>query len=867
MLVYRILYKSNRLFLYARMLQKIYLILCLLISSPLWSNDLYDDAIEQERRVKALSNEQLAGQLIVAKYATKAEALHMISEYHVGGFILPEGDPYQLRDLIIDLRKASDMPLWIGIESKDGLNPAFTKSIILPNAHTLASISDETLLANYGFSVGQILTGIGANVHLSVYPLENYKKGMLRSGISIFSTENLYRSQEVDLKSRIREPIAFKYYQKTAEANVLAEEFRKGLDLVFINQGNEEVKRVHQVLSDQLKKKELRKLAGKILTYKGHVSTAKVSSGTLEHLIDDKNRIATFHSILQKSFVARNGEHTHLPITNLADNYIASLTVDNQAGEVFRSGLERYAHIEHFEIGERPATELLNHIGQFDWVLVDMTSVHLGNSWVGFINELAQHQYVAAYVNDVSLLNSLSDQVAIIWNFEAVPMAYDLVTQAFFGALDVDGVIPTDISAALEWQESTRLNSIGRLRYGFPELVGINGDRLADIEGIMTDAITAGATPGAQVLVVKNNTVVYNEAFGYQTYDSLQAINTQTLYDIASVSKVAGTLQAIMFLAERKAISLDDPIHKYFPELEGEPKGELIIRQILAHQSGLPPYYPFWRKTMDKRRKFSDEYYSEQRLAEYDHSVVPGLYMKQGVADSLWNWIISDDVRLANEPKYRYSDIGFMLLKRLAEQILNQSLDDFLDQNIYDPLGIDRLAYNPLCVFDRSNIAPTEQDHYYRNTTIWGNVHDQNAAFVGGVAGHAGIFSNSNELAKLMQMHLNKGYYGGYQYFQPETVSEFTKPHYKNNRRGLGWDKPSNKVDNTSKYCSSSTFGHTGFTGTAVWVDPAEELIYIFLSNRTYPDAGNGKLIRMNVRTKIQDVIYESIVHGNSSDD
>ena len=168
---------------------------------------------------------------------------------------------------------------------------------------------------------------------------------------------------------------------------------------------------------------------------------------------------------------------------------------------------------------------------------------------------------------------------------------------------------------------------------------------------------------------------------------------------------------------------------------------------------------------------------------------------------------------------------------------------------------------------DRSSIAPTEQDHYYRNTTIRGNVHDQNAAVVGGVAGHAGIFSNANELAKLLQMHLNGGYYGGYKYFQSETVRKFTKTQFLGNRRGLGWDKPSSKINNTSRYCSASSFGHTGFTGTAVWVDPEQELIYIFLSNRTYPDASNGKLIRMNVRTKIQDVIYESIIRGNSSDD
>ncbi len=847
--------------------RQIYLILCLLIPSLSWSGELSDLAVTQEK-VKSLSQEKLAGQLIIAKYREKEEAIRLIRQHHIGGFLLPEGDPYELRAIISELRSASTLPLWIGIETVDGLNPALTQSLTLPEAHTLASISDETLIANMGYSVGQILAGIGANIHFTVYPLDDYKKGMLRSGISILSTENLYRSEIVDLKDRMNYPLAFRdYLGDESTEGQLIEEFKNSLDIIVIKGGEEKIMEARDVIIDGLRKKELRKIAAKVLVYKGQVAPTKVGNASLEELIYDKNRAITLFDILQKSLVARNGTHSHLPLTNLADNYFASLSRDNEVGEIFRNGLERYTHIEHFELTEAPSEKLESSISQFDWILVDLTDQSAGSSWVAFINRLSKSQYVAAYIDDVDVLAKLSENVAIIWNYESVPLAYDLVTQAFFGAVDVDGVLPVDISSALEWETSDKLRSVKRLKYGFPELSGMNTSKLSAIDGVMQEAIKEGATPGAQIMVVKNSRVVYEKSFGYQTYDSLRPINKHTLYDIASVSKVAGTLQAIMFLVERKAISLDDPIYKYFPELEGQAKGDMVIREILAHQAGLPAYYPFWRKTMDKQRDFSDEYYREQLIPEFDQPVVPGLYMRQGVTDSLWNWIISDDIRLADEPEYRYSDIGFMLLKRLADNILNQPMDDFLKQNIYDPIGIDRLAYNPLCIFDRFNIAPTEQDHYYRNSTIWGNVHDQNAAFVGGVAGHAGIFSNSNELAKLLQMHLNKGYYGGYEYFKQETVEEFIKPHFLGNRRGLGWDKPSDKVDNTSKYCSDATFGHTGFTGTAVWVDPEEELIYIFLSNRTYPDAGNGKLIQMNVRTKIQDIIYESIIRGNSSDD
>jgi len=259
-------------------------------------------------------------------------------------------------------------------------------------------------------------------------------------------------------------------------------------------------------------------------------------------------------------------------------------------------------------------------------------------------------------------------------------------------------------------------------------------------------------------------------------------------------------------------------------------------------------------------------YYCSAKNDTFCREVIPGLYSLTSIDDSLWKWSIASE--LLKKPKkqkeydYIYSDIGFYIMKRIVEKIINQPLEIFMQQNFYDPLGLTTMTYRPLEKFPVERIAPTEQDKTFRKAIIRGTVHDQGAALVGGVAGHAGLFSNAHDLATLMQMNLNDGYYGGQRYFLSGTIEEFAEKQFPKNRRGLGWDKPEPAGNGpTSNYASSNTFGHTGFTGTAAWADPDHQLVYIFLSNRTFPDANNNKLIKNSIRTRIQDVIYKSIIN------
>jgi CubicO group peptidase (beta-lactamase class C family) len=289
-----------------------------------------------------------------------------------------------------------------------------------------------------------------------------------------------------------------------------------------------------------------------------------------------------------------------------------------------------------------------------------------------------------------------------------------------------------------------------------------------------------------------------------------------------------------------------------------------VVSDILTHQSGLRPFFPFWKNTVEMKDN-TIQYYTDYPDGLHHNPVAFGMYASEGLKDSLWHWTI--DTRLRTKSRYekefgyKYSDLGFYLLQMLVERVSGQSLDQYMDSVFYSSLGVSTMTYNPLCRFPMNRMVPTELDNDFRHLLVWGTVHDQIAAMYGGVSGHAGLFSNAQDLAKVLQMNLQGGKYGGIRYIDPETIDLFTRQQSGTSRRGLGWDKPerNEEFSHTSRFASAQTYGHLGFTGTAVWVDPTFNLIYVFLSNRIHPSINNAKLADYNIRKRIHDVIYESI--------
>ena len=604
----------------------------------------------------------------------------------------------------------------------------------------------------------------------------------------------------------------------------------------------------------------------------------------LNNLYQDLNSSeakAIRQDIYEKAITIVRNEDKLIPIRIVDTTTFASITIGAPKGSNFQPMLDHYAPFTHYTLSktatEAETTELLEKLKTYGVVVIGLEGVSSFNikdygislATIDFIERLQiRTKTILVVFGNAYCLKFFNHSSNVVCAYEDNEITTSIAPQLLFGAIGAYGKLP--VTADPSTPEGAGIlvkETLQRLTFGYPESVCMDSKTLSLIDTIALKAIDSGAMPGCQVLVAKNGKVIYQKSFGYLTYDKKDPVTDSTIYDIASISKVAGTLQAVMFLTERGILNLDKKASYYLPEFKHTNKEDLQIRDILTHQAGLIGFLAHWKRTVDSAG-FSPAFYSSVKTDIYCNEVIPGVYSLAAMEDSLWKWSIESDLREKPKRKkkydYLYSDIGFYIMKRIVEKLLNQPMDEFLQQNFYSPLGLSTLSYKPTNRFNINRIAPTEDDKYFRHALIRGCVHDPGAAMFGGVAGHAGIFSNANDLAILFQMNLQRGVYGGERYLLPETVPMFAKRQFEDNRRGLGWDKPAQEAGGpTSDYASPETFGHTGFTGTAVWIDPESDLLYVFLSNRIYPDAGNTKLIKMGVRTHIQDVIYKSILNYN----
>ena len=575
--------------------------------------------------------------------------------------------------------------------------------------------------------------------------------------------------------------------------------------------------------------------------------------------------------LYQKAITIVDNQDKLLPIIDLGKKTYASLQIGESDGTEFKRMLDKYAKFNHLAFDSLNA-DALESIASNDLVVVSYHGITnspkdqhgVKDEEIAFIKSLQEktNVIVVAFGNAYSL-QYFEGIKNIICTYEDNEITQNLTPQIIFGALKAEGKLP--ISAGENFKAGTGIETLvtSRLSYGMPAEVGMSIDSLRRIDDIIEAAIKDKATPGAQIIVARKGKVIYQKNYGYQTYAEEKAIDDHSIYDVASITKVAATTQIIMKLYEQKKLDINKPIGFYLKELQGTNKDLLLIRDILTHQAGLKPYIPFWEKTVDKGT-LKAEYFSDATGPDHDFRFQES-DLPPALADSIWQWTLDSDLRdLPNKKTrydYLYSDLGYSLMYHVVSEIIQEPFESYLQREFYGPLGLTRTMYLPLAKGYGKDIAPSEVDDYFRNAIVCGSVHDQNATLMGGVAGHAGLFSTANDLAIIMQMNMQMGEYAGKRYFQNWTIPIFTSAQNMENRRGLGWDKPITGTDEgpTSQYSSASTFGHTGFTGAAVWADPAEELVFVFLCNRTYPESDNFKLLEENVRTRIHDLLYKSI--------
>jgi len=461
-----------------------------------------------------------------------------------------------------------------------------------------------------------------------------------------------------------------------------------------------------------------------------------------------------------------------------------------------------------------------------------------------------------------------------------------------FGGIGSSGRLPVSSGTNFKEDDGLSIQSYSRFKYSLPIEAGLNADTLKLIDSLVLDAIRQEAIPGCQVLVARDGVVVYHKAFGYHTYLKRQAVTLEDIYDLASITKISSTLPSIMKLRDEGRLNVDDTLGSYLPGIDTTNKSGLILKEILSHRSGLKSWIPFYLSTIEtmnpkeslistkftvkhpirlgdatyvnRNVKYIEGIYSREYSPDYPIQVADYLYMKKEYRDTIFKKIYESD--LSDAKDYVYSDLGLYLLMQVVEEMTDSSLYSYAYHNFYKHLGATTLGFLPLNRFPVSQLVPTENDMVFRRQLLRGHVHDMGAAMVGGISGHAGLFSNANDLAKMMQMYLQKGYYGGRRYLSEETMDLFNTCNYCDEgiRRGLGFDKPDPDPDpergsNAPDSASAESFGHYGFTGTITWADPVHGTLYVFLSNRVNPDQDNIKISEMNIRTGIQQLVYDAI--------
>jgi len=568
-----------------------------------------------------------------------------------------------------------------------------------------------------------------------------------------------------------------------------------------------------------------------------------------------------------------------LPLKCLDTLRIASVSIGEEAND-FQIMLSNYASITHFTIAEKATVTqqavLLNTLSKYNLVIA---SVHKSNAnaWKSykidkkadiFLQSIAMQSklVVPIFANPYSLNSFLftNNFDALLLGYQNSKIAQEQVAQAIFGGIGMSGKIPVttkhfEINSGINTKEL-------RMSYVSPEEIGFNTEFLNEIDSIAKNAIAEKAIPGCQILIAKEGKIFFKKSYGYHTYDEKIVVKNSDVYDIASITKIASTVPILMQMVDEGDLNIDYELGKYI-ELDSTDKEHLIIREILAHQSGLYPWIPFYYQTLVKDSvsglmQLRDTLYSEKYSKEFPIKVADNIYLHYSYPDSMIQQIIY--LELLEKKEYRYSDLGYYLLKQIIEKNYGKAINTIATDKFYSKLGMENLGYLPLDRVDEERIVPTEDDFLFRSQLLKGYVHDMGAAMQGGVGGHAGLFSNANDLAKLMQMYLQNGEYADERYLSQEVVKEFTKCQFpeNKNRRGAGFDKATladQKGGPTSVNASQEGFGHSGFTGTLVWADPKTQIVYVFLSNRIHPDATNKKLLTMDVRTNIMEVIFKSI--------
>jgi beta-N-acetylhexosaminidase len=607
-----------------------------------------------------------------------------------------------------------------------------------------------------------------------------------------------------------------------------------------------------------------------------------INVNDIEKDLSSNETKALIREMYANALTLLTNEQNILPLRNIDKIKIATVAINKRGTTIFQRRISGYRPADNFFINPSDpdaVPDLLKKLSSYDVVIAGVYGIEqrptrgsgVPEALSGLLEQIAEKSrcVVAWFGNPYSAgkTEALFKAQAMILTYQENVYTEELSAQLIFGGIGARGSLPVTISE--RWPYGCGLITPGNLRvqYGFPENAGVNSLLIErKIDSVAARGLEAKAFPGCEVMIARKGIVIFHKTYGYQTYDNRTPLGSDDIFDLASVTKISSTLAGLMLLDSEGKFSTETTLGEYLPYFKNSNKGDLKMIDILTHQSGLKSWIAFWKETVKKNGELNKRIYDTENSEKYSLEVANGLFIKEKYRNSIYKEIRKSPL---GEKKYVYSDLGVMISPEIIASLSGTKWYEFVTDSIYHKIGAYEIGFNPWQKYPLSRIVPTEYDSLFRKQQLHGTVHDEGAAMLGGISGHAGLFATANDLMKLMELYRRMGSYGGEQIISGEVLKRYSTVQFpeNNNRRGIGFDKPllnnselSQKDAYPAKSVSPSSFGHSGYTGTFVWVDPEYEISYVFLSNRVYPTRNNNLLSSLNIRMDIQQAIYDSII-------
>lgn len=761
----------------------------------------------------------------------------------------------------------------------------FALPVITHNRAQLDSIELVPFRNAVRYGIGGIMTG-----HLSVPALDS-------SGIAATVSKSMVQDLLVDeygfeglvvTDAMNMEGADDKNDSDYAEVKALV----AGNDLLeFVVNPAKIIGAVKKAIADgQISVDDINRKCKKILMIKRWSGLNKYVPVKSENLYADLSQSAyrmTLRNVAQQSLTVLQNADQLLPLRRLDTLKIASLSIGRGNATEFQQSLGRYTKMDHFfiskEADDDAIKKLMIQLKNYNLVIAAVNNLgnfvsskyRITNTQQNIVQQVVTNgksvivvlgnPYVLNYFEHVEKANGL------VVAYQESLESQDLAGQLIFGAFAAQGKLPVTVNENFNSGDGLVTLAADRFKYTLPEELGIDSTYLKKkIDSLVSEGLSKRAFPGCEIFLAKKGKVFFVESYGYQTYSGDRPIHKDEIFDFASLTKIMAPVPALMRLYDQKKLFVNKRMSDYWPDWKGSNKQGLILADVLSHQAGLKTGIPFWMKTVDAKGNFKPGFYSKDSTDKYSLRVSKDLYILNSFRDSVYASIKKS--ALLKQKRYVYSDIGFIIFPRIIESLGQKDYESYLKDNFYHPLGAYSLTYRPYLYQPIEKIDPTEYDASFRKEQLQGFVHDESAAVLGGISGNAGLFGTINDAAKVMQMYLNYGYYGGDRYLSEATMKEWTRRHFEklDNRRGYGFDKPYpqnnlKKIGDAypAPMSSDASFGHSGYTGTFAWADPETGILFLFFSNRVYPTRTNNMINHLNIRESIQEMAYEILQKGD----